>query len=64
MNAANLIAPVIEKTEVAGYDWVIESLNHHGFPRIGSELEIAKPLGGIVQKVRRLEGFSHLFQCF
>jgi len=42
VNAANLIAPVIEKTEVLGYDWVIDSLNHHGFPRIGSELEIAK----------------------
>jgi len=42
VNAANLIAPVIEKSEVAGFDWVIDSLNHHGFPRIGSELEIAK----------------------
>lgn len=42
VNAANLIAPVMEKTPVAGYDWVIDSLNHHGFPRIGSELEIAK----------------------
>jgi len=42
VNAANLIAPTIEATPVAGYDWVIEQLNHHGFPRIGSELEIAK----------------------
>lgn len=42
VNAANLIAPVMEKTPIAGYDWVIDSLNHHGFPRIGSELEIAK----------------------
>merc|ERR1740117_2896328 len=42
VNAANLIAPVMEKTPVAGYDWVIDSLSHHGFPRIGSELEIAK----------------------
>jgi len=42
VNAANLIAPVIEKSEVSGFDWVIDSLNHHGFPRIGSELEIAK----------------------
>jgi intraflagellar transport protein 88 len=42
VNAANLIAPVMEKTPVAGYDWVIDSLNHHGFPRIASELEIAK----------------------
>merc|ERR1719502_1067103 len=42
VNAANLIAPVLEKTPVAGYDWVIDSLNHHGFPRIASELEIAK----------------------
>jgi len=42
VNAANLIAPVMEKTPVAGYDWIIDSLNHHGFPRIGSELEIAK----------------------
>jgi intraflagellar transport protein 88 len=32
----------MEKTPVAGYDWVIDSLNHHGFPRIGSEIEIAK----------------------
>lgn len=42
VNAANLIAPVMEKTPVAGFDWIIDSLNHHGFPRIGSELEIAK----------------------
>eukprot|EP00929_Paragymnodinium_shiwhaense_P016836 TRINITY_DN12548_c0_g1_i1.p1 TRINITY_DN12548_c0_g1~~TRINITY_DN12548_c0_g1_i1.p1 ORF type:complete len:618 (+),score=194.81 TRINITY_DN12548_c0_g1_i1:188-1855(+) len=42
VNAANLIAPVVEKTAVAGYDWIIDSLNNHGFPRIGSELEIAK----------------------
>jgi len=42
VNAANLIAPVMEKTPVAGYDWIIDSLNHHGFPRIASELEIAK----------------------
>jgi len=42
VNAANLIGPVMDKTPVAGYDWVIDSLNQHGFPRIGSELEIAK----------------------
>jgi intraflagellar transport protein 88 len=42
VNAANLIAPVVEKTAVIGYDWLIDSLNHHGFPRIASELEIAK----------------------
>ena len=42
VNAANLIAPVMEKTAVLGYDWLIEALNHHGFPRIASELEIAK----------------------
>mmetsp|Transcript_22507 Transcript_22507/g.49711 ORF Transcript_22507/g.49711 Transcript_22507/m.49711 type:complete len:830 (-) Transcript_22507:36-2525(-) len=42
VNAANLIAPVMDKTPIAGFDWVIGSLNHHGFPRIGSELEIAK----------------------
>jgi len=42
VNAANLIAPAMEKTPVAGYDWIIDSLNHHGFPRIASELEIAK----------------------
>merc|ERR1719498_1619781 len=42
VNAANLIAPVIEKQAVTGFDWLIESLNHHGFPRIASELEIAK----------------------
>merc|ERR1719262_1304507 len=42
VNAANLIAPAIEKTPVTGYDWVIDSLNAHGFPRIASELEIAK----------------------
>jgi len=42
VNAANLIAPLVEKTEVAGFDWVVESLNSHYFPRIASELEIAK----------------------
>lgn len=42
VNAANLIAPVIESTQVIGYDWIIDQLNHHGFPRIASELEIAK----------------------
>lgn len=42
VNAANLIAPVMEKTPVLGFDWLIDSLNHHGFPRIASELEISK----------------------
>merc|ERR1719188_232182 len=42
VNAANLIAPMIENSPVLGYDWVVDQLNHHGFPRIGSELEIAK----------------------
>jgi intraflagellar transport protein 88 len=42
VNAANLIAPTMEKTPVQGFDWVIDQLNHNGFPRIGSELEIAK----------------------
>jgi intraflagellar transport protein 88 len=42
VNAANLIAPVMEKTAVLGFDWLIDSLNHHGFPRIASELEISK----------------------
>jgi len=42
VNAANLIAPVMDKTPVAGYDWVIDALNQHGFPRIASELEISK----------------------
>merc|ERR1719161_1220792 len=42
VNAALLISSVIEKNAVTGYDWVIDSLNHHGFPRIASELEIAK----------------------
>jgi len=42
VNAANLIAPVVEKTPAAGFDWLIDALNHHGFPRIASELEIAK----------------------
>jgi len=42
IKAANLIAPTVDKTPVSGYDWVIDSLNGHGFPRIGSELEIAK----------------------
>ena len=71
VNAANLIAPVIEKTEVTGYDWVIDSLNHHGFPRIGSELEIAKPLGEKDVESRPLDGmfidvhrFSWLFIDF
>eukprot|EP00929_Paragymnodinium_shiwhaense_P016842 TRINITY_DN12548_c1_g2_i2.p1 TRINITY_DN12548_c1_g2~~TRINITY_DN12548_c1_g2_i2.p1 ORF type:complete len:814 (-),score=200.11 TRINITY_DN12548_c1_g2_i2:227-2668(-) len=50
VNAANLIAPVVEKTPVLGYDWVIDSLNHHGFPRIGSELEIAKASYFLKQK--------------
>lgn len=42
MNAANLIGPVIDKAVVPGYDWIIEALNQNGFPRIGSEIEIAK----------------------
>merc|ERR1719472_390832 len=42
MNAAQLIAPVIEKTPVAGFDWVIDALTKNGFPGIGSELEIGK----------------------
>eukprot|EP00746_Dinoflagellata_sp_MGD_P165498 gnl/MRDRNA2_/MRDRNA2_94806_c0_seq1.p1 gnl/MRDRNA2_/MRDRNA2_94806_c0~~gnl/MRDRNA2_/MRDRNA2_94806_c0_seq1.p1 ORF type:complete len:835 (+),score=212.77 gnl/MRDRNA2_/MRDRNA2_94806_c0_seq1:95-2599(+) len=42
LNAANLIAPVIEKTPAVGYDWLIESLNAYGFPRVASEIELAK----------------------
>merc|ERR1719401_1871614 len=42
VNAANLISPVVDKTAILGYDWIIDQLNHHGFPRIASELEIAK----------------------
>mmetsp|Transcript_21253 Transcript_21253/g.51375 ORF Transcript_21253/g.51375 Transcript_21253/m.51375 type:complete len:811 (+) Transcript_21253:136-2568(+) len=42
VNASNLIAPVIEATPIAGYGWIIEALNAHGFPGIASELEIAK----------------------
>lgn len=42
VNAANLIAPSIDKTPEEGYNWVVDSLNNHGFPRIASELEIAK----------------------
>ena len=25
-----------------GFDWVIDALNHHGFPGIASEMEISK----------------------
>merc|ERR1719399_1570172 len=32
VNAANLISPVVDKTPVLGYDWIIDQLNHHGFP--------------------------------
>lgn len=42
VNAANLIAPVLDRQGVVGYDWVIDTLNSHGFPGIASELEIAK----------------------
>lgn len=42
LNAAQLIAPTIEKTAVAGFDWVIDALTKNGFPGIGSELEIGK----------------------
>jgi len=42
VNAANLMGPVIEKTPIAGFEWVIEALNTHGFPGIASEMEIAK----------------------
>mmetsp|Transcript_18116 Transcript_18116/g.51656 ORF Transcript_18116/g.51656 Transcript_18116/m.51656 type:complete len:833 (+) Transcript_18116:95-2593(+) len=42
VNASNLIAPGIERSPEEGYDWIVGSLNDHGFPRIASELEIAK----------------------
>mmetsp|Transcript_132977 Transcript_132977/g.384527 ORF Transcript_132977/g.384527 Transcript_132977/m.384527 type:complete len:839 (-) Transcript_132977:46-2562(-) len=42
IKAANLIAPTVDKTPIAGFDWVTDALNQHGFPRIASELEIAK----------------------
>jgi len=42
VNAANLIAPVLDRAGVIGYEWVIDTLNSHGFPGIASELEIAK----------------------
>jgi intraflagellar transport protein 88 len=42
LNAAQLIAPLIEKTPIAGFDWVIGALEKNGFPGIGSEIEISK----------------------
>jgi intraflagellar transport protein 88 len=42
LNAAQLIAPLVEKTAIAGFDWVIGALEKNGFPGIGSEIEISK----------------------
>jgi len=42
LNAAQLIGPLIEKTPIAGFEWVTAALEKNGFPGIGSEIEISK----------------------
>jgi intraflagellar transport protein 88 len=42
VNAAQLIGPLIERTPVQGYDWLVAVMTQHGFPGIASEIEIVK----------------------
>lgn len=48
--AAKLMAPVIESTVLAGYDWVLEALKAAEFPTIESEIEISKAIHFIKKK--------------
>ncbi len=48
--AAKLMAPVIESTILAGYDWVLEALKAAEYPTIESEIEIAKAIHFIKRK--------------
>jgi intraflagellar transport protein 88 len=47
---AKLMAPVIEKDTMTGYDWILETLKAADFPTIESEIEIAKAIYYIKRK--------------
>jgi len=60
--AAKLMAPIIESTVLAGYDWVLEALKAAEYPTIESELEIAKAIYFI--KKKDFEKAIELFKGF
>lgn len=49
-DAAKLIAPVIEPSVIAGFDWVIEALKGSNYSEVLSEIEISKALMFVKQK--------------
>lgn len=50
IDAAKLIAPVIEGSVIAGFDWVIESLKNSSYSEVLQEIEISKALVYVRQK--------------
>ena len=60
--AAKLMAPVIEKTVLSGYDWVLEALKVAELPTIESEIELSKAVYFIKRK--EFEKAIELFKGF
>ena len=50
LNAAKLIAPVIENSFANGFDWCIEVVKTSQLPELANELEISKALTYLRQK--------------
>ena len=49
-DAAKLIAPVLESSVIAGFDWVIEALKNSSYSEVLSEIEISRALVFVKQK--------------
>ena len=50
VDAAKLIAPVIENDSVGGFNWIIETLKASYFPELESEVEICKAMAYLKKK--------------
>lgn len=50
VDSAKLIASKIEDDEVAGFDWIIETLKTSNYPEIESEIEICKAMSFLKKK--------------
>lgn len=50
VDSAKLIASKIEEDEIAGYDWIIETLKTSGYPEVESEIEICKAMSYLKKK--------------
>jgi intraflagellar transport protein 88 len=63
VDAAKLIATVIEDDPIAGYEWVIENIKTAFYPEAESEIEICKAMAYLKKKnmeksIETLKGFE------